>query len=63
MANTKTKTFKIKGNDWLEIFIEKGGKKYCLQFTGKRLNLIENWDEMSNQKTLFTKQLTKERKK
>jgi len=41
MGVTKTKKIKLDGTDWLELFITKLGKTYCVQFTNKVINIME----------------------
>ncbi|MBP9583507.1 MAG: hypothetical protein KBE38_15205 [Ignavibacterium sp.] len=58
MGMTKTKTFKLTGNEWLEVFVEKNGIKYCIQFTEKHLNVVRDWDRDEKTKTLLHTKLS-----
>jgi hypothetical protein len=40
MGVTKIKNIKLDDTDWLEIFVTKLGKNYCVQFTNKLINVM-----------------------
>jgi len=54
---TKTKKFKLAENEWLEVFVEKNGVKYCIQFTEKYLGIVKDWDKEDKIKTLLHTEL------
>lgn len=45
MGMTKVKKIKLGDTDWLELFVTKLGKTYCVQFTNKVINVMEVMDK------------------